>query len=134
MNRAAVTGTDEKQQPKNNGHTTIIKRGHIQATVCDQWRLLLFGLRGKGKHIITMRLLLLFKFIDYIIQKQIQIITDVNTEVVVQSFKYDCHFSPSLLTYFQSAASYCLTAIRPQNSNTNSMDSNWHKLLHINHI
>lgn len=65
VNRAAVTGTNEKQQPKNNGHPTILKRGHIQATDCDQWCLLLFGLRGKRKHIIIMSLLLLFKFIDY---------------------------------------------------------------------
>lgn len=69
VNRAAVTGTDERQQPKNNGHTTILKRGQIQASDCDQWCLLLFELRGKGKHIITMSLLLLFKFIDYIIQR-----------------------------------------------------------------
>lgn len=43
-------------------------------------------------------------------------------------YNYDCHFSPSHLTYFQSAASYCLTATRPQSSNTNSMDSNCYTL------
>lgn len=83
----------------------------------------------RKKQIITISLLLPCQPRNNIHQK-IQIITDDNAGLV-QSLSYDSHFSPSLLTYFQSAALCCLAITHPHGSNTDSMKSRWHRLWQI---